>query len=735
MSNEENNQNKLNKPKVEFFKQNNNNLESNDSNKNENKSTEEVKKKIDFFPKINSPLEEKEIKSPTTNQSSNFFPSNKEIKSQSAKPVQKQPLFSQEIINKEKENQLQINNNNNNNNNNENNEKNSLLMNKKNNETKNFLDLNNENEILNDFELINNNEKNKSQSQLNENNKETNNLMFSNIKNKNLQSFLNQENNMNILLNENKNNNSLIPDSNKNEEIKNESSESKKTPENPNKKIDESKENNNKKEENENKLFFEDINKIEISKIKSSDNIKLNILKEKNLPNYNKYEKSKCIEYYKEIILNNLPDIDGIESNLKKLFKENKISKFFIRNEFWKILLNFYPKKMEDNKNLLIRDYFNKISEKRNLYKINLKKSQNIKLFFQTIDMKHLIGIDVDRTNQEEQLFREESIKKIQNNILFLWSKENFSYRQGMNEILAMLITIYYPYYFKVEKKITNFEENIFEKENYAQIIYEYFYDEDEFESDLYYLYSSIMDKLKIFYDDLYQEDNKTYLIYKCHDIIYNKLKIVDEQLFNFFQQIGIDIEIILQRWIKCIFSREFSIQNVIIIWDYYFIQLNQNFNTQFFDFFCIAMLVNVKDKIFGGNQSECFQILFKYPQIENIFNLIQIESNLEKEYKKREKNEKKINIKNFFSENKEKNLFVNIEEKNNKIKNNITLVPPEKPNELKIYDKVNIEQEKKNKLNDLKTIKFIFEKYKNNFTNEDQKIFNESLERLEKNI
>ena len=44
MSNEENNQNKSNKPKVEFFKQNN--------NKTEIKSHEEVKKKIDFFQKI-----------------------------------------------------------------------------------------------------------------------------------------------------------------------------------------------------------------------------------------------------------------------------------------------------------------------------------------------------------------------------------------------------------------------------------------------------------------------------------------------------------------------------------------------------------------------------------------------------------------------------------------------------------------------------------------------------------
>jgi hypothetical protein len=70
--------------------------------------------------------------------------------------------------------------------------------------------------------------------------------------------------------------------------------------------------------------------------------------------------------------------------------------------------------------------------------------------------------------------------------------------------------------------------------------------------------------------------------------------------------------------------------------------------------------------------------------------------------------------------------------------RNNMTLVPPEKPNELKVYDDINLQKEiniKQNKLNDLKTIKLLFEKYKNNFNTEDQKIFNETIERLEKNI
>jgi hypothetical protein len=70
--------------------------------------------------------------------------------------------------------------------------------------------------------------------------------------------------------------------------------------------------------------------------------------------------------------------------------------------------------------------------------------------------------------------------------------------------------------------------------------------------------------------------------------------------------------------------------------------------------------------------------------------------------------------------------------------RNNMTLVPPEKPNELKVYDDINLQKEiniKQNKLNDLKTIKLLFEKYKNNFNTEDQKVFNETIERLEKNI
>ena len=39
-------------------------------------------------------------------------------------------------------------------------------------------------------------------------------------------------------------------------------------------------------------------------------------------------------------------------------------------------------------------------------------------------------------------------------NILFLWSKENrdISYKQGMNELLAVILFGFYPFYHKTEK-------------------------------------------------------------------------------------------------------------------------------------------------------------------------------------------------------------------------------------------------------------------------------------------
>jgi len=56
-------------------------------------------------------------------------------------------------------------------------------------------------------------------------------------------------------------------------------------------------------------------------------------------------------------------------------------------------------------------------------------------------DLRELIKQDIDRTCQEIEFFERESVKESLSNILYMWSKDNHDvgYRQGMNEILAIL--------------------------------------------------------------------------------------------------------------------------------------------------------------------------------------------------------------------------------------------------------------------------------------------------------
>ena len=56
-----------------------------------------------------------------------------------------------------------------------------------------------------------------------------------------------------------------------------------------------------------------------------------------------------------------------------------------------------------------------------------------------------MIKQDVDRTLQEHDYFLKKKTKEVLTECLFLWGKENddYQYRQGMNEILAILAIVY----------------------------------------------------------------------------------------------------------------------------------------------------------------------------------------------------------------------------------------------------------------------------------------------------
>ena len=366
----------------------------------------------------------------------------------------------------------------------------------------------------------------------------------------------------------------------------------------------------------------------------------------KELPKYDKKDIEQCILKFQSYILDNLKDIEKIKNTLLNLSKERKIESELMSSFSLKIYLNT----LSTNKDATLKIWLEETLSKRNSYKEKLKNLLQINQFkgdplrggekgegggwnnfFDKTEIKNLINLDVERTFQERDLFRESTIKEIEYNVLFLFAENNqpINYKQGMSDILAILIFTLYPYYTKSENKEYNnelLEKWINEPSNYIKDIYNFFHDEEEFQSDLYYLMNNLMNLgVNKFYEENKDKEKKdNYLIQRC-DNIFEKIKKQNYQLYYHFINNKLDLGIILQRWIKCLFTREFHPKDCILILD---IILSNEVNNPsgeliYIDYFCIAMIDFISDELLKKDQNECFKRLFTYPPLESVDTLI----------------------------------------------------------------------------------------------------------------
>ena len=361
--------------------------------------------------------------------------------------------------------------------------------------------------------------------------------------------------------------------------------------------------------------------------------------------------------------------------NLKQYAIEGELNKELLRPIAWKLFLGVLPNSSS------LRDWVEIISNQREEYKKKLKKYCKIKKFVgdplgggkkkkkaegpvEDTDLKDLINKDLDRTHQEMDIFLQNKIKNILANVLYIWSKENseVSYRQGMNELLAIIFIVFYPFYFTCNRKPKNTKENIvdFLKDInlYKDDLYIFFHDEDEIQSDLFYTFEALMKKgmtnlfdphilqkdepgyklYEIFpqmWKDDSNENNPTYVYRRSSLLIKEKLKSLDNELYTHFKKIDLNCESFLQRYLRCIFCREFNLDDVYIIWDLIFYdnymnRKNQKYDFIYMEYICIAMIFKIRDTLKDADQNECFSILFKYPETKDIMDIIKLAKKVE---------------------------------------------------------------------------------------------------------
>ena len=348
----------------------------------------------------------------------------------------------------------------------------------------------------------------------------------------------------------------------------------------------------------------------------------------------------------------------AIQNDIKNIKKMNNLPNN--RDLLWQIFLGVLPYQTSANWNQIISDertsYFenkkkfitNDINEFILTKKIKDKYSSYFKfkdiLSKEDYEFLDIIKVDVTRTFQKVELFKQEKIQQILINILYIFAKINkgIGYRQGMSDLCAIFLYVIYKQKFLDPSFI----------EDSKTFLFYLLYSNNEFlEHDTYSLFSRFMLKgymhfflyndEKYLNGDLSKVDNEKKKLLKKDEIInsndselkkriylvyYHEFPLADKQLYQFMVD-KIEPEVFIVRWFICAFSREFTLPQLLELWDLILLEQflvdknskkkdESNHYYKFVDYIVLSMLINIKNLLMlKKTNSELMSFLMKYPK------------------------------------------------------------------------------------------------------------------------
>jgi hypothetical protein len=179
--------------------------------------------------------------------------------------------------------------------------------------------------------------------------------------------------------------------------------------------------------------------------------------------------------------------------------------------------------------------------------------------------------------------------------ILFLYSKLNFGYVQGMNEIIAV---IYFTIWESAARGSTSSE--------LAHV-----------EADTFLIFTAIMQEHRdIFCKTL--DDCNSGMLGRLH-VLGQLLAEEDPQVSTHLEELGIKMDFFAVPWITLLLASEFDIQSVQVIWDSLLSDQGTNTSQRYslLHYLCVAMIIRVRDVLLNGDFTDCMNILQRYPPFD----------------------------------------------------------------------------------------------------------------------
>jgi len=248
---------------------------------------------------------------------------------------------------------------------------------------------------------------------------------------------------------------------------------------------------------------------------------------------------------------------------------------------------------------------------------VNLQKNNPLSLdnenpwnqWFAAVELRKTIKQDVERTFPDIDYFRDPDVQQHLTNILFLYAAihTDIGYRQGMHELLAPL---YYAVdYDSMEEQPDDPVSHLCSAKWAA--------------ADSWALFSSIMNDVGQWYewreppssrDQSKLEPHVTPVVKTCKNVQETLLKACDPVLYGSVQSSGLEPQIYGLRWLRLLFTREFSMPDAMVLWDGLF--TSDRPLSSLIQWVCVAMLIRIRSKLISSDYSTQLMFLLRYPHL-----------------------------------------------------------------------------------------------------------------------
>ncbi|KAI8622755.1 rab-GTPase-TBC domain-containing protein [Chytriomyces sp. MP71] len=265
--------------------------------------------------------------------------------------------------------------------------------------------------------------------------------------------------------------------------------------------------------------------------------------------------------------------------------------------------------------------------------------------FFADTELRKLIRQDVERTFPDQAWFKAPLVLDQLTNILFVWCKLNpaVSYRQGMHELLAPILFVVHLDATPSNMATTTTDPIINVNTNTNKIdmpVWQRVFDPVFVENDAFVLFDRVMRTAKDWFqtgsnaDQTHQvhagkvvkgmyETAKTRLEQKpipilamCLHVQNHLLKILDPELHGHLSHLNLEPQLYGLRWIRLLFGREFSFDQLLTLWDGIFAD---SLNMALVEWICVAMLITIRDELLASDYIQALQMLMKFPALDTL--------------------------------------------------------------------------------------------------------------------